>query len=113
MIDTRPTIAAAERAYQYVKSGILDQTYAGGRLLTEGEVAAAVGVSRTPVREALLRLQAEGLLTLYPKKGALVRPVSAQEIADVLGARELVESHAAATVVSSPALLAELRQLLD
>jgi DNA-binding GntR family transcriptional regulator len=47
------------------------------------------------VREALLRLEVEGLIKLYPKKGALVRPVSAQEIEDVIDARRLVEVHAA------------------
>ncbi|MCL2551921.1 MAG: GntR family transcriptional regulator [Actinomycetia bacterium] len=85
---------AAERVYQHVKSGVLDRSYEGGTLLTEGDLAEAVGVSRTPVREALLRLEAEGLLKLYPKKGALVLPVSAQEIADVVETRLLVERHA-------------------
>ena len=49
-----------------------------------------------PVREALLRLEVEGLIRLYPKKGALVLPVSAQEIADVVETRQLVEEHAVA-----------------
>ncbi|WP_335971937.1 MULTISPECIES: GntR family transcriptional regulator [Streptomycetaceae] len=90
---------AAERVYLHVKSGVLDRSYEGGTLLTEGDLAEAVGVSRTPVREALLRLEAEGLLKLYPKKGALVLPVSAQEIADVVETRLLVEQHAVAKVV--------------
>jgi DNA-binding GntR family transcriptional regulator len=85
------TSSAADRAYQHIKRSLLDQVYAGGSLLTEGEIATAVGLSRTPVREALLRLEAEGLLRLYPKKGALVLPLSAQEIDDVFEARELVE----------------------
>ena len=91
-------IPAAERVYAYVKAAILDRTYPGGELLTEGELATAVGVSRTPVREALLRLEESGLVKLYPKKGALVRPVVPQEIDDVLEARELIETHAAAKV---------------
>ena len=61
---------AADRVYAHVKQGVLERTYEGGTLLTEGELAEAVGVSRTPVREALLRLEAEGLIKLYPKKGA-------------------------------------------
>jgi DNA-binding GntR family transcriptional regulator len=87
--------SATQRVYEHVKQGILDASYAGGDLLTEGRVSEQVGVSRTPVREALLRLESEGLVRLYPKKGALVVPVSAQEAADVLEARVLVESHAA------------------
>lgn len=92
---------AAERVYLHVKSGVLDRSYEGGTLLTEGDLADAVGVSRTPVREALLRLEAEGLLKLYPKKGALVLPVSAQEIADVVETRLLVERYAVAKVVGA------------
>ncbi|WP_223884314.1 GntR family transcriptional regulator [Micromonospora craniellae] len=48
-----------------------------------------------PVREALLRLEAEGLVRLYPKRGALILPVSAREIADVVEARRLRAAHAA------------------
>ncbi|TDW89403.1 DNA-binding GntR family transcriptional regulator [Kribbella pratensis] len=91
-------IPAAERVYAYVKAAILDRVYPGGELVTEGELATAVGVSRTPVREALLRLEESGLVKLYPKRGALVLPVLPQEIDDVLEARELIETHAAAKV---------------
>lgn len=105
---------AADRVYAHVKQAVLDRTYQGGTLLVEGELAEAVGVSRTPVREALLRLEAEGLLKLYPKKGALVLPVSAQEIADVVETRLLIERNAVRKVVpASPALLARLDALLD
>src|SRR5690349_4182139 len=103
----------ADRVYAHVKQGVLDRRYEGGTLLTEGELAEAVGVSRTPVREALLRLEVEGLIKLYPKKGALVLPVSAQEIADVVETRLLVEEHAARKAVPAPAALIErLEELL-
>lgn len=88
--------SASERVYDRLKSRILDGTLPGGQFLTEGEVAADVGVSRTPVREALLRLEVEGLVALYPKKGALVIPVSAQEARDVVEARSVIEEWAAA-----------------
>ncbi|GHF26088.1 GntR family transcriptional regulator [Streptomyces morookaense] len=105
---------AAERVYTHVKDAVLHRRYEGGTLLTEGDLAEAVGVSRTPVREALLRLEAEGLLKLYPKKGALVLAVSAQEIADVVETRLLVEKHAAGKAVpAAPALIARLEELID
>ncbi|MFF8591779.1 GntR family transcriptional regulator [Streptomyces sp. NPDC015220] len=105
---------AADRVYTHVKEAVLDRRYQGGTLLTEGELAEAVGVSRTPVREALLRLEVEGLLKLYPKKGALVLPVSAQEIADVVETRQLVEGHAVRKAVPAPAGLVErLEELLE
>ena len=76
---TPPTTPATDRAYAHVKTGLLDGTYPDGHLLSEGEVAAALQMSRTPVREAFLRLQAEGFLRLYPKRGALVVPVTPTE----------------------------------
>ncbi|MGF0174672.1 GntR family transcriptional regulator [Streptomyces sp. Marseille-Q5077] len=104
---------AADRVYTHVKQGVLDRRYEGGTLLTEGELAEAVGVSRTPVREALLRLEVEGLIKLYPKKGALVLPVSAQEIKDVVETRMLVEEHAARKAVPAPpGLIERLEELL-
>ncbi|GAA1811061.1 GntR family transcriptional regulator [Planosporangium flavigriseum] len=93
-----PAASATTRVYQYLKRAILEQLHPGGALLTEAEIAEAVGVSRTPVREALLRLEAEGLVALYPKRGALVLPVSAQEIDEVIEARTLVEGHAASRI---------------
>ncbi|MFD4373596.1 GntR family transcriptional regulator [Streptomyces sp. NPDC058486] len=105
---------AAERVYSHVKRAVLDRRYEGGTLLTEGELAQAVGVSRTPVREALLKLEMEGLLKLYPKKGALVLAVSAQEIADVVETRLLVEEFAVRRAVPAPpALLTRLEELLE
>ncbi|GAA2019559.1 GntR family transcriptional regulator [Pseudokineococcus marinus] len=90
---------ASSRVYAHLKAGILDRTYPGGSLVTEGEVAERTGVSRTPVREALLQLQAERLVQLFPKRGALVLAVSDVEARDVLEARELVERWAAPRAV--------------
>ena len=95
---TPGTPSASERAYAHVKRGILDGTREGGQFFTEGEVADAVGVSRTPVREALLRLEVEGLVRLYPKRGALIVPVSAQEAQDVIEARGVIEEWAASRI---------------
>ncbi len=52
MAQATPT---AERAYEHVKDLILDGTYGSGELLSEGQVAAELGISRTPVREAFLQ----------------------------------------------------------
>ncbi|MFD7015045.1 GntR family transcriptional regulator [Streptomyces sp. NPDC059928] len=104
---------AADRVYMHVKQAVLDRRYEGGTLLTEGELAEAVGVSRTPVREALLKLEVEGLLKLYPKKGALVLAVSAQETADVVETRLLVEEFAVRRAVPAPErLVVRLQELL-
>ncbi len=106
--------SATTRAYEHVKRGILQRRYPGGSLLTEGGLSAAIGVSRTPVREALLRLESEGLVRLYPKKGALVLPVSVDEVSDVIEARLLVEVHAVERALARPAPLADrLAELLE
>lgn len=105
--------SATSRAYDHVKQAILDRAYPGGALLSEGEIATAVGVSRTPVREALLRLETEGLVRLYPKRGALVLPVSPQEISDVIETRELVETFAAGKAALDERLVAELSACVD
>ncbi|WP_443049136.1 GntR family transcriptional regulator [Streptomyces sp. NBC_00316] len=105
---------AAERVYTHIKQAVLERRYEGGTLLTEGDLAEVVGVSRTPVREALLRLEVEGLIKLYPKKGALVLAVSAQEISDVVETRLLVEEFAARKAVPASAkLIARLEELLE
>ena len=117
---------AKDRAYEFVKERILDGGYPGGDLLSEGEVAEALGVSRTPVREAFLLLEAEGLMRLYPKRGALVVPVSPDEVRDVMETRMLVERHTAdrlarlgadpgteSVVADLHGLIARQEQLLD
>jgi DNA-binding GntR family transcriptional regulator len=121
MIDTaerqaaaEPLPSAADRAYEYAKRAILERRYAPHELLTEGELATAVGVSRTPVREALLRLQSEGLLRLLPKRGALVLPVTAAEIADVIETRRIIETFAVRKAIASAGtdLVASLQEQL-
>jgi DNA-binding GntR family transcriptional regulator len=92
-------MSAADRAYEHTKARILDGRFAQGELIAEGEVSEAVGVSRTPVREAFLRLEAEGILRLYPKRGALVVPISAADVEDVMETRRLLERFAIQRVI--------------
>jgi DNA-binding GntR family transcriptional regulator len=114
--DTETPQSAADRAYAFVKDRLITGGYPGGTLISEGEVCEALHISRTPIREAFLRLSVEGLLRLYPKRGALVVPVSASEIRDVLDARLLIEQHAARTAIAAGRhreLAVELRAILD
>ena len=113
---TKPTgrVAAKDRALDYVKSQVLTGAFPGGELISEGEVASALGMSRTPVREAFLRLEAEGLLRLYPQRGALVVPVSSEEARAVIEARLLLEQFAAGKVVGrGPAVCAAIFERLS
>jgi DNA-binding GntR family transcriptional regulator len=101
MASSELKMTAKDRAYAFTKGRVLDSTYAGGELITEGEVADALGMSRTPVREAFLRLEGEGLLRLYPKRGALVVPVSVGEVEAVMETRMLVERFALDKVLTN------------
>jgi DNA-binding GntR family transcriptional regulator len=107
--------SADERAYRWAKERIIDGNFDGGTLVSESEVAEALGLSRAPVREAFLRLCTEGLLRLDPKRGAVVVPVTEQEIREVVEARQVIESWATVQVAKAgfdAPLLTRLRGLV-
>ncbi|MDE9366906.1 GntR family transcriptional regulator [Luteipulveratus sp. YIM 133132] len=109
-MSTSTAAPASERVYEHVKHAILRGDRAGGTFFTEGQIGDEVGVSRTPVREALLRLETEGLVALYPKKGALVVPVTPREAHEVLEARLVIEEWAAGRAWAARAdLVVDLR----
>ncbi len=92
MLTRVPTPSpAAERVYADTKESILSGDIPGGTLLSEAEVARRLEVSRTPAREAFVRLAAEGLLSLLPRRGALVTPLAPTEALDVLEVRHALE----------------------
>lgn len=98
--------------FDLVKEQILTGELPGGELISEGEIAERCQVSRTPVREAFLRLSVEGWMKLYPKRGALVVPIGEREAREVIDARLLVEGHAVRCLRSADrreALIARLR----
>lgn len=105
--------AAAARAYSYIRSCILSGEFAPGARLLETEVAVFAGVSRTPVREAFRRLDAEGLVHMRPRTGALVRSWSAEDVEDMFSLRAVLEARAVerAAVRITPAQLAEASAL--
>jgi DNA-binding GntR family transcriptional regulator len=102
---------AAQRAHGVLRDAIVDGTHPGGTMLSENTLAAALGMSRTPVRAALLRLEEEGWVTIYPKRGALVRTFTAQDGQELAGARHLLETGGVRT--ASPAALAGMCTRLE
>ena len=91
----RANTPAKEIAYQHVRAEVFAKASHEPYFIAEESVAAALGISRTPVREAFLRLEAEGFLSLVPRKGALVRPITEREILEVMETRLLIECGAA------------------
>jgi len=86
---------ASARAYEFAKWAILSGVYPPGSLITEAGLAHEIGLSRTPVHQALLRLEVEGLVTLKAGRGAVVNTFTIHDVEDVLEARVLVENHTA------------------
>ena len=99
---------SAQRVYDTTKEQILSGQVAGGSLLSEVEVARQLRVSRTPAREAFVRLQAEGLLTLLPRRGAVVTPLTPGDMVDLLEVRESLEVSAVRRLARHPERLARL-----
>jgi DNA-binding GntR family transcriptional regulator len=83
-----------EGVYRALRRAILDGRIPAGGQLRERDIAADLGVSRSPLREALTRLEEEGLIVKVPFRGAFVVEVSAQEIAEIASVRLLVEPYA-------------------
>jgi DNA-binding GntR family transcriptional regulator len=101
---------AAEKAYNVLRSGIIEGSFPPGSRITEQEVAAEAEVSRTPVREAMRRLQAEGLLEFAPHQSPMVRAWSDADAEEIFELRTLLEAHAAERAASH-AISDEIDQL--
>lgn len=82
-------------AYERIRSAIVESRYAPGQRLIEQKIAEEFELSRTPVREAIRRLEAEGLVVAERNRGAVVRSISADEVRDLYELRGRLESYAA------------------
>ncbi|WP_345565008.1 GntR family transcriptional regulator [Streptomyces plumbiresistens] len=103
-----------EKAYAYLKDTVLTDPAMQGEFLSEQDIADRIGVSRTPIREALLLLAAEDLVELVPKRGARVAPLSGRQISELMELRGIVERYAAERVIATDRVpLRQLTELLD
>ncbi|ORE94202.1 GntR family transcriptional regulator [Stappia sp. 22II-S9-Z10] len=103
----------AEDIYSRIRSLIADGTYIGGDVLPEGELANRLGVSRTPIREALRRLQAEGVIQREAYRRAVVTETDPDEVIHIFTMRAAVEPIAVGLAVQyvDEAFIAKLRDL--
>lgn len=104
---------AAQKAYEVVRNKIIDGNFAPGDRITEAEIAQTAAVSRTPVREALHRLEAEGLIRFVPNQGAFVSSCGITEAEEIFRLRAMLESYAAELCAerATPEQVAELMRL--
>lgn len=107
---TTPTLLA-----DALRTAILRGILKGGQVLRQEELAASFGVSRMPLREAFRQLEAEGLLTIYPHKGAVVTELSALEAQELYEIRLALETTALAKAIPNltPAHLVRAEKLLN
>lgn len=112
-VDRR--LPAPDQVYRALRLAILRLDLKPGATLSELEIAARADVSRTPVREAMKRLEAERLIEIYPNVGAVVAPMSLAAISEALLLRELLEGEVAARSAAAPdrQALADLEAAVD
>lgn len=105
----------SDRVYAQLRSQILSHRRSPGSRVTEVGIAEELGVSRTPVREALQTLRSDGLVINDVGGGSYVASISAQDILDTYSVRGVLEGHAAslAALHGTPRELAVLRAILD
>lgn len=104
-----------EKAYRYIRGRIASGHLHAGSVVSEASLAKEIGISRTPVREAIRQLKTEGLVKQVPRYGTVIRTPSRHEIVELFQFREAVESYAASIAAAgiSKADLLTLKQLCE
>ena len=102
-----------ELAYQSVKQQLLNGSFREGSKLTEEYLSSQLGISKSPVREALMRLESEGLICIESRRGAYVRKFSSKEVMDLYDIRALLEVHAVGIAKVTPGLLTDMAESIE
>lgn len=82
----------SRRAYDEIRQAIRDESLERDRRYSENELAVSLGISRTPVREALLELSRQGLVEIFPQRGFRLRELSREEFSEIFDLRRVLES---------------------
>jgi DNA-binding GntR family transcriptional regulator len=111
--NSRQFRTVGDMVYEVLREGILKGVFAPGERLRQDQLAEAIGVSRIPVRSALLQLEADGLITFHPYRGAVVNKLSPEEMREIYELRAVLEAHALRKAIGAmtPERLAHLEQL--
>ena len=110
-----PVESVVERVYEQLKALSISYELLPGDRVNEIELAERLGVSRTPLREALNRLTSEGFLSMKPGKGFFRRPLDAKDVFDLYECRRCLESAAAPLAIAraDDAAIGRIRSFLD
>jgi len=115
-LDPSPQGASlAENAYLLLRDRLIMLDIKPGDPINDGQIAAELGIGRTPVREAIKRLESDHLVVSYPRRGTFATGVDITQLADVSEIRELLEPLAArrAARMAGPKVRQELRDIAD
>lgn len=109
------SLPLSEQAYIAIKDRIITLFFAPGQYLNEAAICEQLDMGRTPVHQALQRLQAEGLVDIVPRKGVIIQPDSMGQVLEILDARLVVEPEIAARAAAhrSEDDVVSVRALLD
>jgi DNA-binding GntR family transcriptional regulator len=102
-----------EMTYLSIKKSVLTGSLEPSFRLTEELLATQLGISKSPVREALNRLEAEGLIHIEPRRGASVRTFSPKEVTDLYNLRTVLELHSIAAANITPDVLVRLAESIE
>src|SRR5215218_1634680 len=111
--NSRQFRTVGDMVYEVLREGIIKGVFQPGERLRQDQLAGAIGVSRIPVRSALMQLESDGLITFNPYRGAVVNKLSADEMREIYELRAVLEAHALRKAVSAmtPERLAHLERL--
>ena len=115
LYDSKDYASLSEKVYRILRDGIAEGRYQTGECLVEMKIAEELGVSRTPVREALKQLELEDLVASHPNRGVVVKAFTNEDLQDVSTIRHLLEGQAAywAAERVNQQQLDELREVVD
>jgi len=109
------TKSLKDQAYEILRSSVITGQLEPGRLHNEKDLARGLGISRTPVREALLDLSKEGMIVFVPRKGIMIREITHKDVSDVMELRKVIENYIIESCCSklTPADLKRLGKIID
>ena len=126
MINIRTFKSLQEQAYDYLKTQILEDAFQDGTIYSETKLAEEIGISRTPLRNALQRLNQEGFIDIFPSKGFTLRVFSEKDVIELFQIRTAIEGFSAsmlardcntaparATIVALDEILVKMAQIIE
>jgi len=109
------TKSLKDQAYEILRSSVITGQLEPERLHNEKDLARGLGISRTPVREALLDLSKEGMIVFIPRKGIKIRRITRKDVSDVMELRKIIEGYIIESCCSqlTPADLKRIGKIID